>query len=150
MTQQGTVRIWWDPAISAYRMVMPYNKGFLDLLKTLVPVSDRSYESETHIWTFTERFLKPVQELVEKAFGRATLVDKAQAEAAQQNKSTAPGAPLDAVIVEFFRLLPQEAARRAYLVASNVMHPDRGGDMEKMSKLNAAWTRLEKELWPKP
>lgn len=144
----ASVRIWWDTSVQAYRIVAPFNRQFIDLLKTLIPVSDRSYDDSSKTWTITERFLKPVQDLVENAFHtKATVVTKEQAQQAQMPPATAK-TTVEAAIVEFFKLLPREAAEAAYKKACFVLHPDRGGDMEKMSKFNAAWQRVCKELWP--
>jgi hypothetical protein len=143
----GASKIFWDSNVGAYRMVTPYNAVFVDLLKTTIPASDRLWDPAAKMWTITERCLPGVRELVTKLFRQPpTVITKEQAQTASQPKSVM-SSPLDSVIVEFFRLLPFEAAQRAYRHAATVLHPDHGGDMTSMSKLNAAWQRLEKDLY---
>lgn len=145
----ANVRIWWDTQVQAYRLTTPYHQPFLEALKALIPYSDRSYDKETRIWTLTERYFKPVKELCETIWPSAvTTVTKEQAQSAQSPKSVTL-IKIDEVIVQFFRMLPPDAAAKAYRHAAMLMHPDRGGDMESMSKLNALWQRLETELFNK-
>jgi curved DNA-binding protein CbpA len=49
--------------------------------------------------------------------------------------------------MEFFRLLPFEAAKAAYRLAIQELHPDRGGDPIKAARLNAAWQWIESEIF---
>lgn len=143
----GSVRIWYDPQADAYRVVTPFNQAFVDAIKKLVPISDRAWDASSKTWTITERFMGPVCSLAEKAFKcKATVVTKAQAQAASM-PPVVRQAPLDSVILDFFKLLPFEAAQGAYRKAALTLHPDRGGSMESMSRLNAAWQRLETELY---
>ena len=65
------------------------------------------------------------------------------------NASSALVSPnsLEDAIIEFFRLLPFEAAKTAYRLAIQELHPDRGGDPVKAARLNAAWQRIESEIF---
>ncbi len=65
------------------------------------------------------------------------------------NASSAPVSlnSLEDAIIEFFRLLPFEAAKAAYRLAIQELHPDRGGDPVKAARLNAAWQRIESEIF---
>jgi hypothetical protein len=57
-------------------------------------------------------------------------------------------AKLPDVTREFLKLIPFEAARKAYLAAASTYHPDRGGgDAEKMSALNEMWEFLQINLY---
>src|SRR5690242_12916518 len=60
MTPTTNVRIWWDTSVNAYRMASPFNRELVDGIKTFIPVSDRSYDPATKIWTFVERQLTPL------------------------------------------------------------------------------------------
>jgi hypothetical protein len=143
------IRIWWDQDLEAYRMVTPYNKAFLELFKAAIPGSDRAWDDSSKTWSFTEKYLQGVVALTEKVFGgKATVISKDQSQKATTPPSMA-SSPLDKVILQFFRALPFEAAQKAYRIAAVSLHPDHGGDMEKMTALNSAWSRLEKELYGK-
>ena len=148
MTASSQIRIWWDTSVGAYRVVTPYNKAFVDAIHQLIPFSDRAWDPNSKMWTIAERFMEPLKNAAEKVFhSTATVVTKAQAEAAQVPKATAMTAIADACEA-FFRLASQDEMAKAYRSAATRLHPDHGGDMEKMSRLNALWQRISKELWP--
>ena len=66
---------------------------------------------------------------------------------ASSNLAPAPAHSLEDAIIEFFRLLPFEAAKGAYRLAIKELHPDKGGDPVKAARLNAAWQRIESEIF---
>lgn len=158
MTTSKRAEIWWDTAVKAYRLKADFNQGLIDWLKSQIPYSDRSYNeipSKIHpgktdkIWTFTEGYLDGVKKFCELAYGKQNVVCllRSQVEASQSSSTVNRVDGLESACVEFMKLLPYEAAQRAYRQAALVLHPDRGGNMEKMSKINSIWTRLEKELY---
>lgn len=142
-------RIWWDVSVGAYRMVTPFNLQFKDALLQLVPFSDRAWDEPagSKAWTISEKYFPATKLLVEKFFRTSpTVITRAQAEAASQPAATA-NAPIEAVCHEFLKLCSQDAAAKAYRAAAVTLHPDHGGDMTKMSKLNSLWERIKKELY---
>lgn len=145
---QSNARIWWDTSISAYRMTVPYNPTFNEMFKTLIAASDRSWDPQSKVWTITEQYFEPVRKLIEKTFGSAAVITRSASEKASQPPPVKT-APIDQVFLQFVKLLSYEAARKAYLIASQTLHPDRGGDMTKMADLNACWQRLEAEWFKK-
>jgi hypothetical protein len=151
MTPQShsiNIRIWWDTSVAAYRMASPYNRELVDAVKSFIPVSDRSYDPATKIWTIVERQLAPLQNLLKQLGITATIITRQQAEQASQSSPTQQrGKPLDTIILEFVKLIPQDCMVKAYRAAAMTLHPDKGGSMDKMSSLNAAWDRIQKELY---
>ena len=69
MAQQTGIKIWWDTTVDAYRVVTPYRPQFVDLLKQLIPSSDRGWDGTSKTWTITEKFLPAVKDLAERIFG---------------------------------------------------------------------------------
>lgn len=153
----NAVNIWWDCDVNAYRMVTPYNENFLALIKQLVPSSDRLWDEPkgSKQWTITERYLENVRQLAERLFKtQATVVNRAQAEAKRASQSTSGAAtakhdPADQAIIKFFRLLPYEAARKAYILGAAQLHPDKGGSLDMMTEFNATWQHIEREVFKK-
>jgi hypothetical protein len=62
---------------------------------------------------------------------------------------SARAVPINEVVAEFFSLLPYEAAKGAYRLAIQELHPDKGGDPAKAASLNAAWQRIKSEIFNK-
>lgn len=149
-------QIYWDKDVQAYRMKMKWSpqRGpqIVDFLKKQIPSSERMWDEQSKIWTFTEKYFDGVQKFAKLLFGTTEVVvlTRTQVEAASQSYS-APTArtatPLELELAEFMRLLPFEAAQSAYRRAAAMLHPDKGGSMDKMSRLNVLWNRLEKEVY---
>jgi hypothetical protein len=165
-------RIWWDPTVSAYRLTVPYRTEFPALFKTLIPYGDYSWDSNAKVWTFVEKYYIPVSELVKKVFGHVTAISRTDWESANAPKASATNSgvngnankspnsgyipPLnvailgaDSVIIQFVKMLPYEAMKKAYLTAAMHYHPDRGGNPEEATNLNTLWGRIEKEIYKK-
>jgi len=150
MTQPNTkCRIWWNTDIDSYQITVAYSPQFLTILKQLIPVSDRGYDEETKIWVFSERFFTAVKKLAEATWpnaGEVHIIDRATSERSKATPSVQK-APIGDICQEFMKLLPYDAALTAYRKGAAILHPDRGGSMESMSRLNVLWTRLSKEVY---
>jgi len=149
MTPVTNVRIWWDAPIAAYRLSSPYSKDLVEGLKATIPISDRSFDPTTKVWTFVERQLDPLLKFLKLMNVQPVVVTRQQVEAASQSTPQGPrkGAALAEVALEFIRVAGPDAMLKAYRAAAMTLHPDRGGSMDKMSALNAAWERLQKEVY---
>jgi hypothetical protein len=149
MTPITNVRVWWDASVSAYRMASPYNKDLVEAVKALIPVSDRSFDPNTKIWTVVERQLLPLQQLFKTLNIQPTIITRQQTEQASQSTPQGPqrNRAIAEIALEFMRVAGADAMLKAYRAAAMTLHPDRGGSMDAMSSLNAAWERLQKELF---
>lgn len=143
-----TVRIWWDNSLSGYCITTPWSKEFVDTIKMLIPHSDRAFFEDKKMWCFSEKYLDGVKSLCEKIYGLGSVVVITKAQT-QQSTSSSPmaKASINDAMAEFMRVIPYEAAQKAFRHAAMMLHPDRGGDMEKMARLNAAWERIRKEIY---
>lgn len=146
MTTQIKCRIWWDDSIQAYRISVPYDAKFIDFLKVAIPVAHRAFDPSTKIWTFAEQYFDPVKNTAEKVWGKqdVTTVSKAQTQQATAPPSVQK-ASMDEIFVQWCKLLTPDAFMAAYRKAATELHPDKGGDMEKMARLNVLWERIKKE-----
>jgi len=102
-------------------------------------------DDSTKIWTFTEKWLAPTLALIKLIGVNPVVITRAQAGASAGASSSRK--PIDAVLLDFVKLLPFDAAQSAYRKAALAFHPDKGGDMARMSALNAAWERIQKEVY---
>lgn len=150
MTPVTNVRVWWDASVSAYRLASPYNKDLVEGVKATIPISDRSFDPTTKVWTFVERQLDPLLKFFKLMNIQPVVITRAQTEQASQSTPQGPrrGAAIAEVALEFMRVAGSDAMQKAYRAAALTHHPDRGGSMDKMSALNAAWERLQKEIFP--
>lgn len=155
--------IFWDTSVQAYRLKLQgdYAKieKVVEFLKKQIPFSDRELvvkvdpvtTKKDYTWTFTEKYFDGTVKFLHLVYGaqEVAAVSRAQVEAAQQPRMnmTASANPMASACFEFLKIIPYEAAQKAYREAAFRMHPDRGGNMEEMSKMNALWTKLQKELY---
>ena len=147
MTPVTNVRVWWDSSVSAYRLASPYNKDLVEGIKATIPISDRSFDPQTKIWTFVERQLDPLLKFFKLMNVQPTVITKQQTEQASQSSPQQKGIPLEKLTLEFVKLIGPDAMLKAYRAAAMTLHPDRGGNMDQMSALNAAWDRIQKEVY---
>lgn len=146
----GKVTIWYDPKLDGYQLQSTWNSNtekFVNFLKTAIPVSDRSFDPQTKTWSFAKKYLDPVVQASKMYYGNheVSVITEQQVKGATQ--TVAAKQTIDQVMVEFMKLLPFDAAQSAFRKAAILLHPDRGGDMEHMAKLNTLWDRLEKEIY---
>lgn len=143
-TSKAQARVWWDSSLEVYRLACPYQPALVEFIKKLIPVSDRKWLDEEKIWLFSERYYDKVVAFCETLWPRnVILIPKSQATAVAARQ----GISLDDTIVQFFRLLPYDAALSAYRRAAASLHPDRGGSIESMTQLNVLWAKIEKEVY---
>ena len=151
------VKIIYDSSVQAYKVRVPYSKEFLDAMRQLIPVANRMWDPLTKTWTVSEAFGLPIKSLCDRVWGStsvmfidASAASTNQARTGTQTPVVRRTAPLDEVLLTFVKLLPYNAARKAYLFAAQELHPDKqGGDSTKMTSINAAWTRIEQEFYRK-
>lgn len=145
--------IFWDIKIQAYQLQMKGDFQKIEkavaFLKQAIPHSDRNWDPTSKTWTFTEKYLDGVQKFCVILFGgqEVACLTRDKVEGQSKNISVSSTNTLDVALLTFMKLLPFEAAQAAYRRASLTLHPDRGGDMESMTKLNQAWSRIEKEVY---
>jgi hypothetical protein len=158
-------RIWWDQALDCYVVSSGFSAKLVDSLKQFIPSGSRDFDPTTKFWSIKEQYGEFVRQVAESAFGvgsvaftskNVTQQSGPQAYQPGQNpynpgqkmSPSSSGATTEDAIVAFFGLLTYDAAKRAYLVASATLHPDKPtGDGVKMTKLNELWTRIEKEFF---
>lgn len=155
-------QLFWDSSVSAYRLKMhgdwSKTEKIVQFLKQQIPHSDRELKvdidpktnKKDYTWTFTEKYFDGTVKFLHIVFGagEVAVVTRAQVEAAQQPRvPIASGSPLGNICLEFMQTIPFEAAQKAYREAAIRCHPDRGGNMEQMSKINALWTKIQKEIY---
>lgn len=155
--------VFWDTSIQAYRLKLQgdYKKieTCVEFLKKQIPHSDRELtikedpvtHKKDYTWTFTEKYFDGTVKFLQLIYGsqEVAAVSRQQVEAAQAPRMpiATHQNPTAQACYEFLKAIPYEAAQKAYREAAMRLHPDRGGDMEQMSKVNSLWTKLQKEIY---
>jgi len=148
----------WDMPRSAYGVKCEYQPNFIEFIKAKIPASDRVWDPNVKTWFIKEAWFDVMHELALQLWpGAVTVLTRAASEAAWQAQENARKAalaaqrqavlgPLESALLEFTLLCDEDALRAAYRKMSLALHPDRGGDADKMARLNALWFVVEQEL----
>jgi L-lactate utilization protein LutC len=111
--------------------------------------------SSTKTWVVKENWMEVIRLLASELWpGQVTVVSKQQVEDAERSAREQQRIAVLAVLpereramFEFFEVCPLECLSAAYKRAATLLHPDKqNGDGDTMARLNAAWSKLEKEL----
>jgi len=148
--------ITWDSAAGVYSIATPYEPNFVEFIKAKIPGAQRAWDPGTKLWTVEEHWLDVLQTLATELWGAGAVqvttranVEDAEREQRESQKQAIMASlpPRERALVEFVTALPFEAVQAAYRKAALALHPDRNPtDGEAMAKLNAAWTKVEKEM----
>ena len=126
--------------IEAGRVLMrsTYDPAFVLELKEQVGGRNRRWDPATKCWSFYLIVMDEVVALAEKHGYAVTVVEP-------------PAPPTPALLVGedpysvLLRLAPDETVRKVYRLVASALHPDLGGDTEKMAQANAAWDAIRRD-----
>lgn len=145
----------------------PYNEDYVECLKYCVPPQDRQWDPNSRLWLVSKRYYGFALHTLRHFFGGAFIdsvggLEEAQAEdwkekfdvwiagSAKRQKQEKRGAARPtksddgAYAVLFVRNnAPAAVIKAAYRALSVIYHPDKGGDVEMMQRLNAAYDELK-------
>jgi hypothetical protein len=141
MARRPRISIWWDS--DEYVCQFSFSYEIVDFLRSL-PRRDRRSNDDDKTWSFRSKHLDAVLFECRRLGFQIERLDIADAE--DWPSRTEPNST-ELLLVNFFRMVPKEAMRRAYCAAALTLHPDRGGDTADMQRLNDLWQRIEKEWY---
>lgn len=147
MAKTLRVSVMWDETVQAYRITWPYAPVLIQDFEKLVPYRDRHWDEQSRTWTLVESWYNDVMKLLQLYGCIVTSTTRQQVEAA--NAASPKQQPIEVVVMQFVRLTPPDAMKKAYLLGSMQLHPDRGGDKDKFAAFSTAWSRIEKEVYGK-
>ena len=162
-TQNAQCSFTWDVPRQAYAVTAAYQPNFIEFIKAKVPVSDRvaDYNSITRkfkCWYIKEAWFDVLNELASQLWpNQVHVLTRETAEAAWKAQEQARLAaltaqraavlgPFEAALLDFASLCDVDSLRAARNKMAIMLHPDKGGDPDKMAKLNASWFIVETEL----
>lgn len=148
----------WDMPRMAYAVTCQYQPNFIEFIKAKIPVSDRAWDPTTKTWYIKDAWFDIMHELALQLWpGDVSVIRREAAEKAWKEQEDARAAmllaqrqavlgPLEAALLDFCALCDVDALRKARNAMAIALHPDKGGDPNKMAKLNASWFVIETEL----
>jgi hypothetical protein len=148
----------WDMPRSAYGVKCEYQPNFIEFIKAKIPASDRVWDPNIKTWFIKEPWFDVMVELAQQLWPWSVVViTRAQSEQAWKAQEDARKAalatqrqavlgPFESALLDFCSLCDEDALKAAYRKMSLALHPDKGGDSDKMARLNAAWFVVESEL----
>src|SRR6478609_296376 len=146
-TQPKTARVEKAQALNGIYIYAPYNAEFIDALKAIVPAELRLWENDEKRWYVFESYAEKAIAIVKTYW--PNLLDNRQARQQERQQrqwkasiNVAPANDYAALYVTSDA--PAEVIRAAYKALALLHHPDNGGNLTTMQKINGAFTSLKK------
>ena len=151
MAKHDVIRIWWDPAMTSYRVQSPFNEEFKNRIKSsAINWQDRGWDAQTRSWVFTEPHLDLILTWVKEIWPSTTPIFKSRLETENEARNQLPPGEISLfqkASIAFVGLLDSEALSAAFKARATRLHPDKaGGDGAKFAELNSAYQELKKEI----
>lgn len=153
------VKVQHDEALGAYVFRFVYKKyqwdsvkGIIDVIKVLIPASDREYNPSSKEWTILETSWPKLQDIIKAARFNITEEKVLRAEDFHYDYSmpTSTVVSKDTLAAQLIKLLEIDKedltdaikTKKAYRRKALEWHPDRNnGDGTRMSELNSIWNQ---------
>jgi len=123
-----------DSLEDMYRVIVPYNPNFLNDFKIVIPIPYRRWNPTSKCWYVSKICIADLIPLLKKYF--KNIKTNIGAESSSENPYTIMGLTSKA---------SNEVIKAAYKALALKLHPDRGGDSNKMEELNLAYEKIKKE-----
>jgi hypothetical protein len=150
MPKNQIVRVWWDPAMSSYRIQTPFSQEFVNRIKgPSVPWQERGWDAQTRTWVFTEPFFDLVLSWIKDLWPDVVPIIKTRLETENEARNMLPPGEMSLLAkasITFVDLLDSESLAAAFKSRAQRLHPDKGGDGKKFAELNSAYQELKKDL----
>lgn len=125
----------------------PYEADFVDALKATIPSRARKWDGEHKVWTVTHAYIAEAVRLLNQYF---TVVDlreektKEQREQEQQQERERRYGNSSYAVLHLQPTAPPELIHSAWRCLAKLYHPDLGGDLTMMQKINRAYEELKR------
>lgn len=118
----------------------PYDAAFVQALKDGVSYSFREWDGARKVWSVEAPYAEVALGIVRRFFANVKITDERQADAgnASAGKGSDPFKEL-----HLLPSAPVPLIHAAYKTLARLHHPDAGGDVGAMQRINAAYDRLK-------
>lgn len=156
------IQIEYDKELGAYHLTFNNNykrqwdevKGFIDVIKRLIPASDRSYNPITKVWTIAalkyEQILEPIINKGNFSLSKTVKKEMPKAEdffyntgvtTSTESKESLAGKLINLLDCKVEDLAEPDKLKKLYRKKAFEFHPDKNnGDGSRMSELNSIWS----------
>ena len=125
-----TMTIWLEDGMAMMRF--PFDRSFMDWLKSTFHPSERMYDPEKRVWGVQAGRVRELIGLAGRHFDHVEVMDDLAPIASDDGS-------LRAALLEG---LPRPVLEKVYRCIMREVHPDMGGDLEMSKRVNVAWDRL--------
>lgn len=120
----------------------PYNKEYVETLKTVIQPSHRKWDAEQSVWHVNQIYLEELVGILKMYFDEVTtdLVDDPNSSASASSVPDNMFLP----VLEALKGLSDGTMEKVFRSLAFAVHPDAGGSTELMTKLNEAHEQVRK------
>ena len=120
----------------------PYDRkrtpDFIAKLKNSIPSGMRKWDPEEKVWKVDPSYDDILLKLCEKWFEEVNVIEM------QPTIAALPAGSASAYH-DLLSLADGNTIKKVYRLIASSLHPDKGGDVRKMTEANAAWEQIKKE-----
>lgn len=113
----------------------PYDADFVNILKAKIPASHRKWDGIDKIWKVDPSKDEVLVEIITRFFGEPTVLEDKEVVVLTANA----GDPYS----DLLRLAPNDVLKSVFRLIATALHPDKGGQADKMTKANQAWAAIK-------
>ena len=125
-------KLWIDEGKGILCARLPYNQKAIDEFREKIPKGKKAWNADDKLWEFSVETIDVVVDILTRNFDE--VIDLTQA------------VPTASVVVSgdpLLSLLDKEDLQVIYRILAKRHHPDRGGDAEKMARINQIFSQIK-------
>jgi hypothetical protein len=121
----------------------PYDAAFVAALKDGVSYSFREWDGARKVWSIEAPYAEVALGIVRRFFVNVKITDDRQADAGNASAGNSGKANDPFKELHLLPSAPAPLIHAAYKTLARLHHPDAGGDVGAMQRINAAYDRLK-------
>lgn len=136
----------WETAFGEVVLRFPFLDALVTDIKDAVPFRFRAYDSQTKQWTIDAAYADVAIRLLLRHFPNASVPPRWRFRSPWEEPPTPDRGADDYRVLHLLPTAPVELIETAYRTLARLHHPDRGGDVLAMQRVNAAYASLKSRV----